>query len=188
LRFDKKNITKEILNEAGLEFANGSQEAFNFLYKVFSKKVYRFCVRMLDNHDAAKDAFQETFIRIYEFRKMFSGKNFESWLFTIARNTCINYIRRHKTNTKSLDEVEIGFNPRRHLGIGIKEQIEEKLNQLPIALKEAFVLRDMEDLTYEQIAEVLEIDISLAKVRVHRARLKLKELLKPLLKEINEAT
>ena len=143
---------------------------------------------MLDNTEVAKDAFQETFIRIYEFRSMFSGKNFESWLFTIARNTCINYIRRHKTNMRSLDEFEIGFKPRRHLGIGIKEQIEDKLNQLPIALKEAIVLRDMEDLSYEQIAEILEIDVSLAKVRVHRARLKLKELLKPLLKEINEAT
>lgn len=184
--FDKKNITKEQVNEVAIMFANGDSEAFNFLYKLYSRKVYRFCQRMLNNVEIAKDALQETFIRIYEHRNSFTGQNFESWLYTTARNTCINYIRKRKITTP-IENVEIGFQPRKHLGIGIKEHIEEKVNQLPIALKEAFVLRDMEDLTYDQIAEILEIDLSLAKVRVHRARLKLKELLKPLLKEINEA-
>ncbi len=187
MNFDKKNITKEEINEIAKLFSNGDVEAFNFLYKIYSKKVYRFCLRMLESDYVAKDAFQETFIRIYEYRSSFNGQNFECWLYTTARHTCINYIRRRK-NTTSIDNIEVSFNPKRHLSIGIKEQIEEKLNQLPIALKEAFILRDMEDLAYDQIADILQIDLSLAKVRVHRARLKLKELLKPLLKEINEAT
>lgn len=184
--FDKKNINKEQVNVVAKQFANGDSEAFNFLYKLYSRKVYRFCQRMLNSTEVAKDALQETFIRIYEHRDSFNGQNFESWLYTTARNTCINYIRKRKITTP-IESVEIAFQPRKHLGIGIKEHIEDKVDQLPIALKEAFVLRDMEDLTYDQIAEILEIDLSLAKVRVHRARLKLKELLKPLLKEINEA-
>lgn len=187
MNFNGKHITRETITEIANEFAKGNPDAFDFLYGIYSKKVYRFCARMLEDQDLAKDAFQETFIKIYEHRNSFNGTNFESWLFATARNTCINYIRRRKNN-QSIDEVEIGFQPRKHLGIGIKEHIEEKLKLLPIALKEAFVLRDMEDLAYEQIAQILEIDLSLAKVRVHRARLKLKELLQPLLKEINEAT
>lgn len=187
MKFDKKNITKEEINEIAKLFSKGDVDAFNFLYKLYSKKVYRFCLRMLENIDVAKDAFQETFVRIYEYRASYNGQNFECWLYTTARNTCINHIRRRKS-TISIDNIEVAFLPKRHLDIGIKEHIEEKLNHLPIALKEAFILRDMEDLTYEQIASILQIDLSLVKVRVHRARLKLKELLKPLLKEINEAT
>jgi RNA polymerase sigma-70 factor (ECF subfamily) len=72
--------------------------------------------------------------------------------------------------------------------IGIREHIDEMLSKLPLSLKEAIVLRDMQDMTYKDISEVLGIDLSLAKVRVHRARLKLKELLEPLMRELYEST
>ncbi len=186
MKIDKKNITKEEINQIANRFANGDVEAFNILYGLYSRNVYRFCQRMLVNVDVAKDAFQETFVKIYECRASYNGNSFQSWLFTIARRTCINHIRKRKTMT-SIQNIDVSFQPKRYLDIGIKEHIEKKLEQLPIALKEAFILRDMEDLSYDQIAEILQIDMSLVKVRVHRARLKLKELLKPLLKEINEA-
>lgn len=180
-----KNITKEEINRLASKFAQGDPEAFKMLYDHYNKKIYRFCYRMLGDTELAKDAFQEIFVKIYEHRSSYNGTNFENWLYTTSRNTCINYIRRRKFH-QSIEEIEIGFQPRKHLEIGIKEHIEIVLQKLPFALKEAFVLRDMEDLTYEQIAKVLNIDLSLAKVRVHRARLKLKELLQPLLREINE--
>lgn len=186
LKINKKNITQEEINQIANRFADGDVEAFNILYGLYSKNIYRFCQRMLVNVDVAKDAFQETFVRIYECRSSYNGNSFQSWLFTTARNTCINYIRKRKSTT-SIENIDVSFQPKRYLDIGIKEHIENKLEQLPIALKEAFILRDMEDLSYDQIAEILQIDMSLVKVRVHRARLKLKELLKPLLKEINEA-
>ncbi|OGU58386.1 MAG: hypothetical protein A2X64_03530 [Ignavibacteria bacterium GWF2_33_9] len=183
----KKNIRSEQIKEAAIEFSKGSTVAFSFLYAIFNRPIYRFCMRILNDEQTAKDAFQETFVRIYEHRASFNGTNFEAWLYTTARNTCINYIRKRK-RTSSLGELDFGYVPTKYTKIGIREHIEEMLDKLPLTLKEAVVLRDMQDLTYQDIADVLGIDLSLAKVRVHRARLKLKELLAPLMREINEST
>ncbi len=185
MNFEKKNIDNESILAAAKKFSKGDPEAFNFLYKIYNKKIYRFCLRILNDSAAAKDAFQDTFLRIYEYHKSFDGINFQSWLYATARNTCITHIRKRKNNI-SINDMNFGFTPRKHTDIGIKEHIEEQVAKLPYAHREAFILRDMEDLTYQEIAYVLGIDLSLAKIRVHRARLRLKELLKPLVKELNE--
>jgi RNA polymerase sigma-70 factor (ECF subfamily) len=187
MEINKKHINPERIQEAAEEFSKGSSVAFSFLYSIYNRPIYRFCMRILNDEQTAKDAFQETFVRIYEHRASFHGANFESWLYTTARNTCINYIRKSK-RTVRLNDQDYGFVPSKYQRIGIRENIEEMLNKLPLSLKEAVVLRDMQDLTYKDIAEVLGIDLSLAKVRVHRARLKLKELLEPLMRELYEST
>lgn len=187
MEINKKHINPERIKEAAQEFSKGSTVAFSFLYSIFNRPIYRFCMRILNDEQTAKDAFQETFVRIYEHRASFNGENFESWLYTTARNTCINYIRKRKKTT-SIGEMEFGYAPKGYMKIGLREHIEEMLSKLPLPLKEAVVLRDMQDLTYKDIADVLGIDLSLAKVRVHRARLKLKELLEPLMRELHEST
>lgn len=186
MEINKKHINPERIDEAALELKKGSTVAFSFLYSIYNRPIYRFCHRILNDEQTAKDAFQETFVRIYEHRADFNGAKFEKWLYAIARNTCINYIRKRKHLTP-LGEMDFGFKPSQYLGIGMKEHIEEMLSKLPLPLKEAIVLRDMQDLTYKDVAEILGIDLSLAKVRVHRARLKLKELLEPLMRELNES-
>jgi RNA polymerase sigma-70 factor (ECF subfamily) len=187
MEINKKHINPERIREAAIEFSKGSTVAFSFLYSIFNRPIYRFCKRILSDEQTAKDAFQETFVRIYEHRASFNGNNFESWLFTTARNTCINYIRKRK-RLISLGEQDYGYTPSKYMKIGIREHIDEMLSRLPLSLKEAIVLRDMQDMTYKDISEVLGIDLSLAKVRVHRARLKLKELLEPLMRELYEST
>lgn len=187
MEINKKHINPERIREAAIEFSKGSTVAFSFLYSIFNRPIYRFCKRILSDEQTAKDAFQETFVRIYEHRASFNGNNFESWLFTTARNTCINYIRKRK-RLISLGEQDYGYTPSKYMKIGIREHIDEMLSKLPLSLKEAIVLRDMQDMTYKDISEVLGIDLSLAKVRVHRARLKLKELLEPLMRELYEST
>lgn len=164
----------------------GSAEAFNILYHRYNQRIYRFCLRMLGNEAAAKDAFQETFIRVYEHRKTFRGNNFRAWLFTIARNTCLNAIRVRKDH-ESFDEMyhlKVDFK----LGdVALNDQIQKAIATLPISLKEALLLREYEGYSYKEIAEILEIDLSLAKVRVHRARIILRKLLKPIVKEFYES-
>ena len=97
---DKKpyNLESEELKKAVDELKTGSAQAFHVLYTVYNQKVYRFCYRMLGDVQTAKDAFQETFIKIYDHRKEFRGSNFQAWLFTIARHTCLNYIRTRRVH------------------------------------------------------------------------------------------
>lgn len=164
----------------------GSAEAFHLLYTKYYQKVYRFCLRMLGEEAAAKDAFQETFIKVYEHRKSFRGSNFAGWLFTIARHTCLNVIRARKTHD-SFDEVfhSNGYSNQRD--VALKDYIDKAIAVLPITLREALILREYEECSYKDISDILGIELSLAKVRVHRARLILRKLLTPLVKELNES-
>lgn len=164
----------------------GSAEAFHILYNKYQQNIYRFCLRMLGDSVIAKDAFQETFIKVYENCKSFKGNNFAAWLYTIARNTCLNYIRARKDH-EIFDEVYHGQIRYQTSDIGMREFIEKSISQLPITLREALILREYEERSYQEIADILGIDLSLAKVRVHRARLLLRKLLQPIVKEINEA-
>jgi RNA polymerase sigma-70 factor, ECF subfamily len=142
---------------------------------------------MLSDTDLAEDAFQETFIRVFENRTSFRGDNFAAWLFTIARNTCLNQIRSRR-DQESYDEVfhSIDYSEN-NSDLGMKSEIEKAIATLPLPMREAVLLREYEDFSYQEIADTLGIDLSLAKVRVHRARLILRKLLKPLVKELNES-
>jgi len=180
-----KNIDDKTIKKAAAELRNGSAQAFHLLYQKYNQHVYRFCYRMLNDKALAEDAFQETFIRVYEKRSSFKGTNFKAWLFTIARNTCLNYLRVKKV-TVEFDEEYITPVNDKHRDTAMKDYIEKVIAELPVDLREAVLLRDYEDYTYREISEILDIDLSLVKVRIHRARLILKEKLQPLVKEIYE--
>ncbi len=164
----------------------GSAEAFRILYDKYKDSIYRFCVRMLDDRIAAKDLFQEVFLKVYESRAQFRGGSFTAWLYAVTRNLCINYLRTHK----QYESFEEGYYipMKSHEGdIGLKDSLEKAIAQLPIPLKEALLLREYEECSYQEIADILSIDVSLAKVRVHRARTLLRKLLTPIVKELNES-
>ncbi len=183
----KKNIADdEQIRQAEEQLRKGSAEAFRILYDKHNRKVYRFCLRMLGEVELAEDAFQETFIRVYEHRKDFRGKNYTAWLFTIARHTCLNMIRAKKTH-ETFDETFHAKKSPKVSDVGAKDYIQRAMSMLPVALREALILREYEECSYKEIAEILDIDLSLAKVRVHRARLQLRKMLKPLVKEMYES-
>lgn len=182
----KKEHIEEITEELISDMKKGKAEAFKILYKKYHTKVYRFCLRMLGDSDMAKDAFQETFIKVYEHRKDFRGENFTAWLYTIARHTCLNIIRSKKEHD-SFDEVYHGSMQAVDYDFALKDQLEEAIAMVPLVLREALILREYEQYSYQEIADHLDIDLSLAKIRVHRARILLRKILKPLVKEINES-
>ncbi len=185
--FKSKNITdKEKLKEAGEELRKGSAEAFHILYETYNKRVYRFCLRLCGEEQIAQDAFQETFIKVYENRKSFRGKNFAAWLFTIARHTCLNMLRSKK-DFETFDEFYHSSLKSNVPDVGMTDFIKYSISKLPISLREALLLREYEECSYQEIADILGIELSLAKVRVHRARIILRKLLKPLVKELNES-
>lgn len=183
---DNRKYDDERIAQATLELRRGSAEAFHILYSHYSQKVYRFCLRFLGDKEKAEDAFQETFMKVFENRINFRGNNFAAWLFTIARHTCLNFIRTEKpyedveTNSISLSYVY-------KEDIALRDFVQRAIMQLPVSLREAILLREYEDCSYEEISEILGISLSLAKVRVHRARLLLKKLLEPIAKEYYES-
>lgn len=177
---------EEELKAAAELLRRGSAEAFHVLYKAYHAKVYKFCLRMLGNEASAKDAFQETFIRVYEHRMEFRGAGFASWLFTIARHSCLNVIRTRKEH-EQFDELFHSKSYEMKGDVGMSDQINKAISMLPLQLREALLLREYDELTYQEIADVLGIDLSLAKVRVFRAREILRKILKPLHKEIHES-
>lgn len=179
---DENNVELEQLQRATEDFRRGSAEAFHILYSHYSQRIYRFCLRMLGSKEKAEDAFQETFIKVFENARTFRTENFSAWLFTIARHTCLNMIRLEKPY-QEVDDNSIKLSYINRDDIGLKDFVQKSIMQLPVSLREALLLREYEECSYEDIAQILGITVSLAKVRVHRARLLLKKLLEPIAKE-----
>ncbi|MCX7909118.1 MAG: RNA polymerase sigma factor [Ignavibacteria bacterium] len=180
--FGEKKVEEEKLIRATEDFRRGSAEAFHILYSHYSQKVYRFCLRMLGSKEKAEDAFQETFIKVFENAKSFRSDNFGPWLFTIARHVCLNMIRLEKPY-QEVNDNSLKLSYVNNSDFGLKDFVQRAIMQLPISLREALLLREYEEYSYEEIARILDIGISLAKIRVHRARLLLKKLLEPIAKE-----
>jgi len=172
------------IEQAIEKFREGSAEAFRVLYNSHSNKIYRFCLRMMGDEQMAGDAYQETFIKVYENSHKFRGDNFTAWVYTIARRTCLNIIRGLRKHA-DYDEALGVVSEERHTDIMLKKSIEEAVASLSITLREALVLREYQECTYQEIADILDIEVSLAKVRVHRARLQLRKILEPVVREYN---
>lgn len=190
MRFYKNSHNDEEHQNALEQFQQGSAEAFHILYKRYHQGVYRFCLKMMGNEAAGKDAFQETFMRMYEHRRDFRGTNFPGWLFTIARHTCLNLIRSRKTFDSLNEECHEALSSTNKLDesdVIMRNSIDKAISQLPFELREALLLREYEEYSYQEIADIIGIDISLAKVRVHRARLILRKILSPIVQERHEA-
>lgn len=177
-------IDEEDVERAIEDLRKGSAEAFHLLYKKYSAKIYRFCLKMLSNKELAEDAFQETFIKVYENRLNFRTKNFGAWIYKIARNTCINLLRTRRNYEDIEQSVKCYYID--NSDIEMLDFIRKSVEKLPPKLKEAFILREYEEFSYQEIADILSIDLSLAKVRVHRARLLLRKMLEPIVKDKNE--
>lgn len=181
--FKKKNNNPNIEEQFIEEIVDGNAEAFQLLYRKHSQSVFRYCLKIVKDESAAKDALQETFIKVYENRESYNGTNFKGWLYTIARNTCMNYQRDKKEYVEYVEGTRPQFNNEDFI---LREYIHKMIDTLPDSYREAIILREYEELSYEEIAQVLELDLSLVKIRVHRARKILKKLLEPIVKEINE--
>jgi RNA polymerase sigma-70 factor (ECF subfamily) len=159
-------------------FRQGDAQAFDILYAMYKARIYRFCLHMMSDDVLAKDAFQETFIRMYEHRTELRGQNVSSWLFTIARRSCLNQMRARRLNHDAFDETYHGAPVEDEIvDVYLREHIERALAMLPVALREALVLREYDGYSYGEIASIVGIDLSLAKVRVYRARLQMRKLL-----------
>jgi RNA polymerase sigma-70 factor, ECF subfamily len=169
--------------EAFHHFLNGNDEAFRALYDAYERQLYLYVVRFVGSKNDAEDIFQEVWARMYRLRgEMKAVRKFSGLLFTVARNLSINAIRDRKMEPNlSLDDApfEIDLVARSHevAESDMRDMLERALQQLPIAQREAFVLREYFGYSYEEIAAIIGTPMVTAKTRAWRARERLRKMI-----------
>ena len=175
---------------------NGDKTAFDLLVQKYQHKVVNLVSRFVSDQAECQDIAQDAFIKAYRAIGNFRGDSqFYTWLYRIAANTAKNYLasRARKSPTYSVDvddaehyEGESGLkeysNPENLLLTDeIKETIFRAIEELPDDLKSAITLREIEGLSYEEIAEVMDCPIGTVRSRIFRARDAIDKELRPLL-------
>ena len=174
----------------------GDVHAFNQLVIAYQQQVYNVAYRLLGDADAAADATQETFLKAFERLHQHRGGSFRSWLLRIVTNTCYDMLRKRQRHpTRSLegglgDGEETDMDRLAHLQseeaspeemalrAEVYRVVEEGLQHLSPEHRTIIVLSDVEGLSYEEIAEVLNIPIGTVKSRLSRARARLRDYLR----------
>jgi RNA polymerase sigma-70 factor (ECF subfamily) len=159
--------------------------AFTELYRRFRGRVYAFAYRMLSDRDKANDIFQETFIKIYESRHRSDILNIGGYIIRISRNLCLNYIRNNKPKTELLEDHIIVFQTDFE-DKELSDLIAKALDHIPTNYREVLVLREYDGMSYQEIAEVTEQTVQSVKIQIFRAKVKLRKLLAPYWKIVNE--
>ncbi|MDO9129663.1 MAG: sigma-70 family RNA polymerase sigma factor [Anaerolineales bacterium] len=166
---------------------NGSDEAYTHLVEAYQTRVYNLCYRMLGEPEAAEDAAQETFLKVYQNLARYDrGRPFATWLLAIAAHHCIDRLRRRRFITFSIDEDdEAQMELPDHAAPDpetetVRRQEQANLQQLLQSLnptdRAALVLRYWQGCSEIEIAQALSLTVPAVKSRLHRARRELAEL------------
>ena len=182
-----------------LRVKRGDRAAFTALVEKYKQPVVNFVCRSLRDEAESEDLAQNVFLQVYKSRARYERTaKFSTWLFTIARNLCLNEIRRRSRHpAESLEEThaENEDQPQRQyedkkvflpvenvLHGELARKIEDALADLPENQRTAILLCRQDELSYEEIAKILGCSLSATKSLIHRGRETLKEKLKPYLK------
>lgn len=160
--------------------------AFTTLYFRHAQRIYGYCRCILGNDHSAQEILQETFVRFYQTRKAAREMtNIAAYLLTISRNLCLNH-KRTSGRSVPLDEVHVTMPPPSIERGELLDLIIMSMELLPDDLREAFFLREFEQLPYAEIAEILNASPGTIRVRVTRARHRIREILTPYVVELNQ--
>jgi RNA polymerase sigma-70 factor (ECF subfamily) len=165
---------------------NGDLGAFEELYRAHAGRVYSLAVRMLGNTADAEDLLQEIFLAAHRKLGSFRGESaLGTWLYRLATNQILDYVRSRSARTGQLtdgleDDSVVADAAGHRLGDRAIARIdlERALAQLPEGSRAAFVLHDVQGLEHSEVAEVLGIAEGTSKSQVHKARLRLRRLLR----------
>ena len=147
------------------------------LYERYSKDIFRYSFSILKNEDDAKDAVQEVFVKYAENESSFKRNcSYKTWFLVLTRNYCFNKIKSKGFNNSNL-EVQT-FNITYETDYDTQITIRDALMQLNSEDNELIYLREYESYTYKEIAELTEQSLENVKIKIFRARKKLREILK----------
>jgi RNA polymerase sigma-70 factor, ECF subfamily len=169
----------------------GEMVSYNTLVNRYKDRLFNVLYRMLSSEDEANDLLQETFLRVWQHKMSYDFRfAFSTWIYTIALNLARNELRRRK-KIKFLDIFDFADKlaakeEKKDTSTNLKTLLEAEMKRLPEKYKTAFLLRDVDNLSYEEIAQVLGVPLGTVKSRVNRARAILRTRLKPRLEESYE--
>ena len=167
----------------------GDESAYRELLHRYERPVFNICLRMVRNREEAQDLAQDAFMKVFGMLERYNpAYAFSSWLFKITSNLCIDTIRKRKIDTLPMDqpvESESGEYARQYESpdddperVYVKAermgQLAEAIDGLPAHYRVMIILRHQQDLSYEEIAETLDVPLGTVKARIHRAREMLK--------------
>lgn len=171
----------------------GDQDAFGMLVRLYQRQVYQLALRMLRNTEDATEATQEIFLAAWQGLAGFRGDaRFSTWLYRIAYNHCLKLVERQKRDASARAEL-LANAARQQTPAGalsasmahdaeraMRETVRDEIANLPPKYRAVLVLRHLQDLTYEEMADVMRVPIGTVKTQLFRARAMLKERLEPL--------
>ena len=160
-------------NEIVKRVQQGDKEAYNILVLRYQHKVCDLAFKFVGNYVDANDVAQEAFIRAYRALNNFRGdSSFYTWLYRIVSNTAKSFLEHNQKRRYTVDIDDPDFDNQQDVrGLLVThEVIEQALDELPADLKRAMILREVEEMSYEEIAAVMHTPIGTVRSRIFRAR------------------
>ena len=168
----------------------GDAAAFERLYRLHSRRVYSLCLRMVSNTAEAEDLTQEAFLQLFRKIQTFRGESaFSTWLHRLSVNVVLMKLRKKSLPESSLDEMtepdEESGGPRKDIGAADplltgsidRVNLDRAIQELPPGYKTVFVLHDVQGYEHNEIAEIMKCSIGNSKSQLHKARMRLRDLL-----------
>lgn len=175
------------LDQWVMDAKQGSSYAFDAIVSALEVDLYRLCYRMMGNEHDAQDTLQDAFLTLYQKLYQYSNKSsFQTWAYRVTLNTCYNALarRKHFSNQEHIEisslEIEdsLSVSPEETLIRQDKAMlIQHCLDKLPDQYRSVIILRDFQELSYDDVAQSLRLSLPTVKNRLFRARQRLKKLL-----------
>ena len=189
-----ENVQISEMNDAEIieRVLSGDVNYFEFIVKKYEKMIYNLAITKTQNRETAQDISQECFLRAYKMLRSYrTDSAFSTWVYRICQNLIFDYYRKNKKmktvslsvldngsgddDIKEKDIADLTSEPSEHIIRAERiEKIRELINSLPADLRDIIVLRDLQNMSYTQISEILDLEIGTVKSRLNRAREKLK--------------
>ena len=164
----------------------GQTDDFRVLVDRHQQSIFRFALGLLGNREGAQDVAQETFLAAFVNLSAYDSSRaaFSTWLFTIARNRCLNLLKQRRPIDHNEPD-SIGDAPSADPIVSqeLSQQLDRALAALPMEQRSAFVLAEIEELPYDEIARIERTSVGTVKSRIHRAKQRLQSLLEPVMRE-----
>lgn len=190
---DLEQLSDEDLIEC---FQQGDGNAYELIVKRYKNQLLNFVFRFLGNQEEAEDVVQETFLRVFRNRFAYTRvAKFSTWIYTIAGNLARTELRRRKRRRlfsisdmgledRDYEIADDVLNPESQANSTLQEEIiQREIGKLSPKFREVIILRDVQELSYEEISKIIRVPIGTVKSRVNRARLRLQNRLKNLLEK-----
>ncbi len=188
------------------QYQEGDDQAFFAIYERYKSSIYAYCARVLFSaglpRETVEDTFQDVFLRLVQYRHTFTGGDFEPWIFTVTRHSCLSIKRHSLRDHHAMDLIGDGVNFEENTSGEIREAFsmtddplermsrEEQtglllaaIAKLPDEFREALLLSEYEGMTYDEIGRMVGASLSTIRIRIFRAKARLRKMLLPVLAE-----